>query len=276
MECSRIKLDGKPCERPAFVKGLCLFHDSLDQTKKRKNLTKEAWYQILESLWTFQDEPKAFSILNETLCLLKPKEAATLDWKYKAEVFRYHNRKGTPLFILADTVHNVHSTPVDEQTGRTLALLRTLDRPTGRDIPGEVLAAWMEHEKVPGTHMVAVGRDVYKCYETDPLYAELLDLLWVYIEQSPAKDELVFRLYQEAKDAKRWCFQGHRSRLCTVPVGFDDCFDPPTTARERLALQMLAISQLNISIERKVGEAWKVFEAMKTPMAEREAWIQEF
>ena len=276
MQCSRIKLDGKPCERDAFVRGVCLFHDSLDQTKKRKNLSKEAWYQILESLWTFQDEAKAFSILSETLCELTPKEATTFHWKYKAEVFRYHERDGTPLYVVADNSHNVQATPVEDQTERTLALLRTLDRPVGQDIPSEILTAWMMHDSVPGTHMIAVGQDLHTWYSADPLYAEILDLLWAYIQSSASRDELVLRLYQEAKDSKKKCAQGHRTRLCNVPVGFDDAFTPPVSTRELLALKMLSISQKTMTVERKVGEAWKVFETLQTPMEEREAWIREF
>jgi hypothetical protein len=39
---------------------------------------------------------------------------------------------------------------------------------------------------------------------------------------------------------------------------------------------MLVISQKHLSVEYKVGEAWKVFEEMKIPMKDREAWIREF
>jgi hypothetical protein len=216
MECSRIKINGKPCEREAFVGGLCLFHDSLAKAKKRKRLAAEAWYQILESLWTFRDEETAEGTLNDTLPHLKPKEAVTFRWKYAAELYRYA-QDTKPLCVLADNSQNVHTLPVNTQTEQTLALLRTLERPVGRNVPNEILDAWMEHDRVPGDRMVTAGQDVFAWY---PFCTELIDLLWVFIQTSPHTDELVLRLYQEVRESHGKCLSGFIARLCNVLVGF--------------------------------------------------------
>ena len=275
MECSRIKLDGKPCERISFARGLCLFHDSLDRAKQRKTLSKEAWAQILDSLWTFQDDAKAKSILAETLDHLTPKEAVAFRWKVQAELFRY-TQETQHLCLLADNKQNVHTRPVGAQTEQTLSLLRTLERPTHRATPSLVMDAWMMHDKVPGDRMVSAGEDMFKWYDREPLYAELLDLLWVYIQNSLSQDELILRLYQETKESHNKCLSGALARLCNVLVGFDDRFNPPASVAELLQHTLLVISQKPIPVEEKVGHAWKVFEELKTPMDQREAWIREF
>jgi hypothetical protein len=275
MECSRSKTDGNKCTQIAFVKGICLFHDALDQTKKRKRLVGEAWAQILDALWTFQDEAKSTLILSETLPRLKPKEAVTFRWKVYAELFRY-KQDTDRLCVFADNEHNVHTLPITDQTEHTLTLLRTLDRPFDRNVPSDIMDAWMLHDSVPGDKMVTVGQEMFYQYAHHLNYAELLDLLWVYIQGSPHRDELVLRLYQETKESHKKCLTGWTARLCNVLVGFDERFNPPVSTGEILQFKMLAISQKPISVERKVGEAWKVFEALKTPMEEREAWIREF
>jgi hypothetical protein len=275
MECSRIKTDGNKCSQIAFVKGLCLFHDALDQTKKRKRLAKEAWAQILDALWTFQDEGVVQTILSETLPRLKPKEAVTFRWKVYAELFRY-KQDTDRLCVFADNEHNAHTLPIITQTEHTLTLLRTLDRPFDRNVPSDIMDAWMMHDTIPGDRMVGVGQEMFQAYAHDLEYAELLDLLWVYIQGSPHKDELVLRLYQEIKESRKKCHSGKMARLCNVLVGFDERFNPPVAPGQIVQYKMLAISQKPISVEHKVGEAWKVFEEFKTPMEEREAWIREF
>jgi hypothetical protein len=275
MECSRIKTDGNKCTQLVFVKGVCLFHDALDQTKKRKQLAREAWAQCLDSLWTFRDEEAVATILSETLPLLKPKEATTFRWSISVELFRY-KQDTDRLCVFTDNTQNVHTQCVTDQTEHTLTLLRTLDRPVDRTIPSEILDAWMMHDKIPGRSMVAVGRDLFARYEAGGRYAEALDLLWVYIQASPHKDELVLRLYQETKDSRTKCASSWISRLCNVPVGFDERFTPPVAPGEILQYKMLAISQKRMPVEEKVVEAWKVFEDHQTPMEEREAWIREF
>lgn len=275
MECSRIKTDGTQCTRIAFVKGLCLFHDALDQTKTRKRLMQEALVQIQDLLWTFREEDRIDALVSETVVRLRPKEAASFRWKVQAERYRFH-QDTRPLCVLADNSQNVHTDPVYNQTAHTLTLLRTLDRPFDRNVPADIMDAWMLHDAVPGDRMVRAGRDMFNGYAHDLSYAELLDLLWVYIQSSPHKDELVLRLYQETWESRGKCRAGRLARLCNVPVGFDDRFNPPVTAGEILQSKLLAISQAPLSVEYKVGEAWKVFEALKTPMEEREAWIREF
>jgi hypothetical protein len=62
--------------------------------------------------------------------------------------------------------------------------------------------------------------------------------------------------------------------LCNVLVGFDETVQPEISVGELLQQKMAAISGMDLSVEHKVGQAWTVFEELKIPMNDREAWIE--
>jgi hypothetical protein len=61
-----------------------------------------------------------------------------------------------------------------------------------------------------------------------------------------------------------------------VLVGFDDAFVAPVPVGEILQQKIAVIAAKDVSVEHKVGEAWRVFEELKIPMAERMPWLEAF
>ena len=108
----------------------------------------------------------------------------------------------------------------------------------------------------------------------DFLYRRALDGLWTRIKASPHRVELTERLWQECSEACEMCCDGHLARLCNVMVGFDDAFKPPVSAGELLQQRIASIAEMELDIHYKVGEAWKVFEELAIPMAERIPWLE--
>jgi hypothetical protein len=128
-----------------------------------------------------------------------------------------------------------------------------------------------------------VEKDVRKWYNTsecrtldDYLYRKLLRGAWHLIQTSPHREDLEKRLVEECREGVGMCCEGHATRLCNVFVGFDDAFAPPVPVGELLQQKMSAIAAKDVSVEDKVGEAWAVFEELRVPMAERDAWIEAF
>jgi len=126
----------------------------------------------------------------------------------------------------------------------------------------------------------AMHRDMKKWYDTescrsesDWLYRKTLDGLWTLIGRSPFRDELMVRLIQEAEESIGMCCDGHIARLCNVMVGFDDAFKPPVSVAEILGARMAAIADLDLSVEAKVIEAWKVFEELHIDFEARKEWV---
>ena len=103
-----------------------------------------------------------------------------------------------------------------------------------------------------------------------------MDGLWAYMKTSPAKDELVERLWEECYESVRMCCDGHLTRLCNVLCGFREEFKPPVSVGELLQQRMAVIAEKEIPVEDKVGEAWAVFEELSVPMDQREAWVEAF
>jgi hypothetical protein len=69
------------------------------------------------------------------------------------------------------------------------------------------------------------------------------------------------------------CCEGHLSRLANVLVGFDDEAKPEVSVGELLQQKIAAISELDLSIEDKVGHAWAVFDELAIPMDQRIEWV---
>jgi hypothetical protein len=183
-------------------------------------------------------------------------------------------QQGPPrtLAEIAVNKQSVHTAAVSEQTNRAMEVLLSQAVPDTLDVV-----------KLLRFEDNTVKTDVVKWYTMttcrgfdDYLYHKALDGLWVLIQSHKEKDELVKRLLEEMKESVGMCCEGHISRLCNVMVGFDDRFSPPIPVGELLQQRISAIAAKEVSAEEKVVLAWPVFEELKIPMDERDAWIEAF
>jgi hypothetical protein len=204
-----------------------------------------------------------------------------MDWVETEWVF-FQRARPTPtvaarsdLHALALDAQNVHTSAVNRQTSDALSVLLETVVPSRPCTLAGIKHAW-EHR--PGRSKVV--RDMDQWYSTaecrsagDWLYKRAIDGLWVRIQLSPHKDDLINRLWEECSDAVGMCCEGHLSRIANVLVGFDMSVRADVPVGEILQQKIAAISGMELSIERKVGKAWGVMEELAVPMSERIAWI---
>ena len=204
-----------------------------------------------------------------------------MDWVETEWVF-FQRARPTPtvaarsdLHALALDAQNVHTSVVNRQTSDALSVLLETVVPSRPCTLAGIKHAW-EHR--PGRSKVV--RDMDQWYSTaecrsagDWLYKRAIDGLWVRIQLSPHKDDLINRLWEECSDAVGMCCEGHLSRIANVLVGFDMSVRADVPVGEILQQKIAAISGMELSIERKVGKAWGVMEELAVPMSERIAWI---
>lgn len=174
---------------------------------------------------------------------------------------------------IAANKQSVHTAAVSEQTNRAMEVLLSQSVPATLNV---VKLFDFRKDKL-------LRDDVRKWYNTetckaenDFLYRKTLDGVWVLIQAHKEKTELLNRLFEEMKESVGMCCEGHLSRLCNVLVGFDDRFSPPVPVGELLQQRISAIASQDVTVEQKVCLAWAVFEELKTPMEERDAWIEAF
>jgi hypothetical protein len=184
------------------------------------------------------------------------------------------------LHALALDSQSVHTGPVNKQTQAGLDLL--LETPVATEMSAVVEIAIQWGNKSPKAR-TAVVKDMSNWYKTkscrvnnDRLYKRALDGLWSRIQLSPAKDDLLQRLWEECHESLHMCCEGHISRLCNVMCGFDDAFKAPVSVGEMLQQRMSAIAEMDLDVHHKVGHAWAVFEELATPMEERMSWLEAF
>lgn len=108
------------------------------------------------------------------------------------------------------------------------------------------------------------------------MYKRMLDGLWARVKAHKERKELTKRLWEEAFESVDKCCQGHLSRLANVLVGFTEEVKAEVPVGEILQQKIAAIAAKDIGVEFKVCEAWTVFEELKVPMEERDAWIEAF
>jgi hypothetical protein len=184
------------------------------------------------------------------------------------------------LEAMARDRQNVHTVAVSQLTRSGMEILLETPVSSDQDTLKEIEEVW-EQTRTRSLRMVLSDMrrwyNVQTCRtEDDWLYRRTLDGLWSYIKQSPVRDELVGRLWEECYESVRMCCDGHLSRLCNVLCGFLEEFKPPVSAGELLQQKISAIAEKEIPVEDKVGEAWAVFEELSIPMEQREAWIDAF
>jgi len=186
----------------------------------------------------------------------------------------------TDLQRLALDKQNVHTEAVNKQTSDAQKYLLETSVPNGQKTVDEIWSAWSGQNTKQRKKVV---RDIEKWYETadcvkmkDWLYKRMLDGLWARIKVHKYRTELTQRLWEEAFESMGMCCQGHLSRLANVLVGFTEEVKAEVPVGEILQQKIAAIAEKAIGVEYKVCEAWTVFEELKIPMEERDAWIEAF
>lgn len=183
------------------------------------------------------------------------------------------------LHQLAVDHQSVHTAPVNRQSQQCLDLL--LDHvPVIESVIPEIAEAWSNKHHMART---AVVKDMKRWYRTDMcrekedyLYKRALDGLWSRIRVSPAKADLVERLWEECYESLNMCCEGHISRLCNVMCGFDEAFKAPVSVGELLQQRMALIAEKEVDDLEKIAEAWEIMEDLAVPMDARDAWLEAF
>jgi hypothetical protein len=207
-----------------------------------------------------------------------------MDWVETEWVF-FQRARPTPtvaarsdLHALALDAQNVHTSVVNRQTSDALSVLLETAVPSRPCTLAAVKHAW-EHR--PGRSRVV--RDMDQWYSTsecrsagDWLYRRAMDGLWVRIQSSPHKNDLIERLWEECSDAVGMCCEGHLSRIANVLVGFDMSVRADVPVGDILQQKIAAIAAMDVSVEDKVGRAWAVFDELDIPMDKRIEWVDAF
>lgn len=277
---------------------LCLRHHTLEVKRTRRRLLEELWGDVLHVLWDAMIPSNQFieyiagrlTIIDAT-----PEEHAQIIGRAQDEIDFYnriHNNvpnldpPRSDLEAFTRDRQNVHTQIAAQHTNEALnLLLATPVVPDDTSPLSHIQWAWCEMQRIPSDLKTfnAVLKDTTRWYrapfcrsENDWLYKRTLDGLWMHIKDSPMKEELLKRLWEEAYDSLRMCCEGHISRLCNVLVGFDEAFKSPVSVGELLQQRISAIAEKDIPIPHKVGEAWAVFEELQVPRDKRMGWIEAF
>jgi hypothetical protein len=172
---------------------------------------------------------------------------------------------------------SVHTSVVSEQTNRAMDVLLAQSIPASHDTLKKLPPGFRANRS-----LYSDMRRWYKqstCRAVDDwLYRKTLDGVWMLIQSRPTeeRDELVQRLFEEAKESIGMCCEGHISRLCNVLVGFDDRFAPSASVGEQLQMRMAAIANEEIATELKVERAVGVFRELAVPEDQWDGWIEAF
>ena len=182
---------------------------------------------------------------------------------------------------LAADRQNVHTVVVTKQTNAGLDIILATPVPSRQRTLEEIMAAWLL-SRYDAASVVSTYEDMRAWYAAktcrapnDCLYKRALDGLWAMIKSRPdeMRNELTYRLYEEARDSIKMCCDGHMSRLCNVMSGFDGAFKPQVSKGESLQQRMADIAAMDITESDKKRLATRVCDELSVPQAERSAWI---
>ena len=289
--CGKHMTTGTPCTNPCG-EGLtqCVRHDRLERDRVARQIARRTWADTLDVLWTTRVPEDARQFLTQKFT--EGVISASFFLAYMdvlvEEIAFFHQLHPEALVPLKGELHalsldnqSVHTGVVNKQTQEGLdVLLETPVVQSELSAVMEIANLWTD--KHPLT-LVAVVKDMRNWYKTktcrtkdDALYKRALDGLWARIKLSPAKEDLLQRLWEECHESLNMCCEGHISRLCNVMCGFDDAFKAPISVGELLQQRMAAIAEKEVDVNHKVGEAWAVFEELSTPMGERMSWLSAF
>ena len=283
-QCACIKTNGQQCSKTA-TRGdeYCRYHRRIINNRNERREADTLMINLLNLVWVHgvrDEEPLIATIDHAFQNGLFSEEWRLLliqDIREELDLMRVMEQplpNQTELQRLANDTQNVHTGPVNRQTKANEDLLLKIPVPKQPNTILEITS----RIKIP-----RVVKDVKKWYNAgtcrivdDFLYRRLLDGLWIHIQNSEHKEELMKRLQEEMIESLGKCCEGHISRLCNVLVGFDDSFKPVVSTGELLQQKLAAISDQDIEVEYKVGEAWAIFEELGIPIEERTAWIEAF
>lgn len=288
--CSQVKTDGSRCNRKCVKDDtLCKLHRTVAFRHEQHMRARVIWNDALDLLWG-DNPPDIFygiSVLAYDAFDAGLIEHNTLDdlirnlheewiWYRRERVLPRANAT-TDLERLALDNQNVHTKEVNQLLSDSTKFLLETPVPNGQETVAELETAWS------GKNRKKVVRDVKTWYntktcvkESDYLYKRMLDGLWVRIKQHKEREELTQRLWEEALESVDKCCHGHLSRLANVLVGFTEEVKAEVPVGEILQQRIAAIAAREIRVEYKVSEAWAVFEELKIPMENRDAWIEAF
>jgi hypothetical protein len=283
--------NGRLCTRVcAGEQAHCKYHIRWDRERQARLAARRIWGQVLEILWRDMDPALARTTMEMGITEGLMTTAygrmylEMLDGEIALFHLMNHERQDEDprgeLEVLARDRQNVHTSAVSQQTRSGLEILLETPVSSGQRTLLEIEQVWEQSHTRSIRMVLADMRQWYNTHtcrtEDDWLYRRTLDGLWSYIKQSPAREELTERLWEECYESVRMCCDGHISRLCNVLCGFSEEFKPPVSTGELLQQQMAAISEKDIPVEDKVEQAWAVFEELAIPMDQREAWIEAF
>ncbi len=288
--CGELKVDGSRCsKRCADGDTLCKLHRTVADRREQERRGRLVEAEALDILWG----QGLITEFNQVRILVDA--AFDAGWINQhthngiilnlLEEWQFYRRQRvaptakatTGLQRLALDAQNVHTKEVSAQTSEAQEYLLKTEVPAGQNTLAELETAWADksqRKKVMRDVHYWYGRDCVK--KDDLLYKRMLDGLWARIKVHKERAELTQRLWEEAFESVDKCCQGHLSRLANVLVGFTEEVKAEVPIGEILQQRIAAIAEKDIGVEFKVCEAWTVFEELKVPMAERDAWIEAF
>ena len=291
--CGQEKADGSRCaKRCADGDVMCKLHRTVADRREQTRRARILWGDALDLLWG----PQPIQQMNQVTAMVD--EAFDVGWINQAThddlILQLHQewqfyrqqrivptaKATTDLQRLALDNQNIHTKEVSQLTSDGMKYLLETPVPAGQETVAELETAWAEKNSAQRKKVV---RDVKLWYgiehcvkKDDWLYKRMLDGLWARVKSHKERAELTQRLWEEAFESVDKCCQGHLSRLANVLVGFTEEVKAEVPLGEILQQKIAAIAAKEIGVEYKVCEAWAVFEELKVPMEERDAWIEAF
>ena len=289
--CGQFKTDGSRCTKQcAHDDHLCKLHRTITERHEQLRRSDILWVEAMELLWgidppdTFQDLSAAAEDMFDRGWIYMESVHDNLIGRLHEEWVWFRRERVLPtaqakthLQRLALDNQNVHTKEVNKLTTDSMKFLLETPVPDGQETVAELETAWTDKSKKKVMRDVKMWYGMKTCVqESDWLYKKMLDGLWVRIKEHKERDELTQRLWEEAFESVDKCCQGHLSRLANVLVGFTEEVQAEVPLGEILQQRIAAIAAKEIGVEYKVCEAWTVFEELKIPMEERDAWIEAF
>ncbi len=291
--CGQEKVNGTRCAKQcADGDTMCNLHRTIADRREQTRRGRIVWIETLDVLWgqvvmTDYAEVRAIAdaALDTDWITQFTYDNLLIDIRnewlwYQRERLFPTAKATTDLQRLALDNQNVHTKEVNQLTSDSTKFLLETPVPADQETVAELETAWADKNSA---HRKKVLRDVKEWYEmkscvkqSDWLYKRMLDGLWVRVKTHKEQKELTQRLWEEAFESVSKCCQGHLSRLANVLVGFIEEVKAEVPMGEILQQKIALIAAKDIGVEFKVCEAWDVFEELKVPMEERDAWIEAF
>jgi hypothetical protein len=289
--CGVEKADGSRCsKRCAEGDIMCKLHRTAATRREQERRGRLVWAEALDILWgqgLITDFAQVRMIVDAAF------DGGWINQRiYDGIIFDLHGEwvfyrrerivvgagAATGLQRLALDAQNVHTKEVSAQTSEAQEYLLKTEVPAGQNTLTELEAAWADKpQRKKVMKDVKLWYGMQMCVNiNDRLYKRMLDGLWVRVKAHKERTELTQRLWEEAFESVDKCCQGHLSRLANVLVGFTEEVKAEVPIGEILQQRIAAIAEKEIGVEFKVCEAWTVFEELKVPMEERDAWIEAF